>query len=207
MVRRGIWALIALAGLALAFVSFGGWEELNRLLGVVTHRGVAFVDHGISDDEAFLRRPPAELPIRPIDYVRFPRAGFGFVLAHGTGFEINTFRGTVTKDLVGDPDTTIALRLSPPEMDSVYQAMIAMRFFDLPRPHPLFHSEHLVVPSTGTTLEAHSGLAVEHLEWSTFDRRPSDDWKRLDRLILMIEDMVHRKPEWQALPEPNGAYL
>jgi hypothetical protein len=197
--------VVGLAALAVVFVAFGGWDELSRLLGWA-HQPPPFVDHGISDDEAFLKRPPQELPIRPIDYVRFPRAGFSFVLGYSTGFEIDTFHGTVTKDLVEDRDTTVTLRLSPAEMDSIYQAMIAMRFFDLPQPHPPFHEEHMVVPMTGITYEAHAGPAVQRLEWSTGDRRPSDDWKRLHRLVRRIEDMVERKPEWQALPRPRGAY-
>jgi hypothetical protein len=206
MDRKAIGAVLAGAALLVTvFIAFGGWDESSRLLGWA-HQPPPFVDHGISDDEAFAKRPPQELPIRPIDYLRFPRAGFGFILRYSTGFEVDTFRGTMTKDLVLDPDTTITLRLSPAEMDSVYQAMIAMRLFDLPQPHPPFHSESGAQPSYATTLEAHAGSAVEHLEWSTFDQRPSDDWKRLDRLIRMIEAMVEREPEWEALPEPRGGY-
>jgi hypothetical protein len=200
-VSSRVRAIVGLAALVAVFVAFGGWDEFSRLVGWA-HQPPPFVDHGVSDDEAFLKRPPQELPIRPIDYLRFPRVGFGFVLGDNTGFKIDTFRGTVTKDLVEDPDTTIALRLSPAEMDSIYQAMIAMRFFDLPKP-PL---EFGGVPFFITTFEAHAGLAVEHLEWSTLGRRPSDDWKRLDRLTRMIEAMVDRKPEWQALPKSRGAY-
>jgi len=84
--------------------------------------------------------------------------------------------------------------------------MIAMRFFDLPMPRPPFHEESMPVPSFTTTIEARAGLAVEHLEWATFDNRPSDDWKRLYRLVRMIENIVERKQEWQALPKPRGGY-
>jgi len=89
-------------------------------------------------------------------------------------------------------------------MDTVYQTMIAMRFFDLRK--PLYDEESMAQPSFRTTLEARAGLAANHLEWASYDRRPSDEWKRLFRLVRMIENMVWRKPEWNALPEPRGGY-
>ena len=55
---------------------------------------------------------------RPIERRQAP-ANFGFVLETGWGEKVDTFRGLVTKDLVADPDTTIALALSGAELDSV----------------------------------------------------------------------------------------
>jgi hypothetical protein len=65
-----------------------------------------------------------------------------------------------------------------------------------------------MVPSAQISFEAKAGSAEEHLSWSTMkvNERPSDDWKRLDALMRMIDLMVDRKPEWKRLPKPRGGY-
>src|SRR5262245_52009908 len=137
------WKLLAklllLASLIVLVVPQTVWRDLAHWPAQLAY------EQQRRDDEQWRRRPPGELPIRPQDYRRFPRSGFGFVITYGTGTRIDTFRGTATKD-IGDPDTTIDLRLTPAEMDSVYQAMIAMRFFDLPEPYPPFSSQSGMEP-------------------------------------------------------------
>ncbi len=152
------------------------------------------------------KRPPSELAIRPGDFQKYPRQGFGFVLAQAGWDRIDTFSGTVTvnviaSDRAGTTDTTIALALTPTEMDTIYRAVIATRFFDLPEPHPPYTSLGKVSPSTEILLEVRAGTAVKRLQWSNGYTvfHLSDDWKRLNRLVQMIGNMVYSRPECHAL--------
>jgi hypothetical protein len=158
--------------------------------------------------ERRLRRPPPVLPIRPADYVRFPRRGFGFDWSTASGWRVDTFHGTVTEDRMADPDTTIALVLTPTEMDSIYQRVIEIRLFDLPKPRQ---------PAQGPQWDpnsrdewrflARAGLAEQDLVWHTNERLPDDDSKRVIGLMKMIQRIVQRRPEYRALPPPRGHYL
>ena len=71
------------------------------------------------------------------DRERYPRRGFGIVFESQWGFAVDTFAGRVTKDLVSIPDTTIDLRLSDAQLDTLYDAVLRMRLFDYPEPHPI----------------------------------------------------------------------
>jgi len=141
--------------------------------------------------------PPKQLPIRQEDYRHFPRREFGFAIEAATGAKIDTFHGLVTN---GGP-INVGLRLSPAELDSIYQTMIAMRFFDLPEPsppHPFYWGEE----SSFETWVVHAGSIVKTLRLpaDALSGRSSDDWKRLDQLHNMIWGIVRRKPEWRTLP-------
>src|SRR5262245_16464267 len=155
------------------------------------------------------KKPPRKLALRPDDYRKYPREGFGFAIEWDRGFNIDTLHGTLTKDLIENPDTTIAFELSPAEMGSIYEATIAMRFFDLPEPHPPFESHYWSIPyDDSVKVEVRSGSAVKHLAWSTRHviEHPSDDWKRLNRWLSMIGRMVERNPGDLALPMARGGY-
>lgn len=135
--------------------------------------------------------------MRQADFHAFPRKGFGFVIEAPTGARIDTFRGVVTN---GSANPQVPLRLSSAEMDSIYQAMIAMHFFDLPEPsprHPYSWGEDIV-----ETWVVHAGSVVKTLKLpaAALSGRSSDDWKRLYRLHNMVWVMVRRKPAWRTLP-------
>jgi hypothetical protein len=113
--------------------------------------------------------------------------------------------------MVIGPDTTFALTLTSAEMDTIYQAVIAMRFFDLPEPCPPFTPSGTYEPGFGVDhfFEIHAGGEIKRLRWKGgyLVPHPSDDWKSLHELQAMIWRMVERKPEYRALPRPRGGYL
>ncbi len=154
-------------------------------------------------------RPPPALTIRPADYDRYPRASFAFILDDGNGNLVDTFTGRVSKDLVGTPDTTIALTLTASEMDTIYRAVIAMRLFEFTEPYPAFRSGATMVPATHVRLMVRAGGAKRELTWSSgmvSDGPPSNDWKRIYALVKLIRRTVAAHPEYQNLPKPNGYY-
>jgi hypothetical protein len=158
---------------------------------------------------AELFRPAPRLHVRPQDYVRFPRKGFGFVYECSDGSRVDTFKGIVTKDLVALRDSTIPLDLTQAEMDTVYEKFIEIRFFDLPEPHPPYAGIGMM-PNFDIRFSATAGCVTRTLAWNTgrvVGRRvPGPEWKRLGELEDLIWRMVARHAEYRALPEPKGAY-
>jgi hypothetical protein len=155
------------------------------------------------------RRPPRKLAIRSHDYQRYPREAFGFVLEDHWGNRVDTFAGTITRDLIADRDTTITMRLSNAEMDAIYEKAIEIRLFEFPGRLPDRISGSMY-PARRIRLVARAGDARQSLVWDTgglVEGVPSDDWKRRRDLIRLIEGTVRAREEYRALPPPRGNRL
>lgn len=157
-------------------------------------------------------RPPRPMPIRLGDRARYPRQSFGLLLVDRHGFRVDTFAGTASKDLIELPDTTIHLELSEAQMDTLYDAVIQMRYFDYPEPHPPIRANSTFALSNDMIgLRVRAGDATKDLTWNPGDeiaQEPvSDEWKRLRRLVRMVYRMVTSHPAYQALPKPEGYYI
>ena len=146
---------------------------------------------------------------RPIERRQAP-ANFGFVLETGWGEKVDTFRGLVTKDLVADPDTTIALALSGAELDSIYQKVEEVRLFELPVLHAPTNCGG--VPSTWVRLEVRSDTRERQFRWEYWwacsgSLQATKTWKGLVQVVELIRSIVSARPEYKALPRPRGAYM
>lgn len=188
-------------------MSLLGCQPRDREAGVIRYPDIETRDHwrDIRDGVA-----PPELPRRVADQKRFPRATFGFVLEAGYGERIDTFNGVVTKDLVDDPDTTVELKLSDAELDTLYERALAIRLFDYPEPHPLIESMSGMQPHGTMRLQVRAGTRDITLEWDT-GRVPGgktvDEWKRLYEWIRLARKIVANRPEYRSLPGARGGYL
>ena len=151
----------------------------------------------------YITKPPAVLPIRPDDDRRFPLSGFSFKFWNNHGERIDTAEGKVTKDLVGDPDTTTSLVLTKAELDSIRKRMIEIRLFDMESRHPAGFA------AGGGQLEVTAGGVTKRLDCAgvSGESYPPDDWKRMRDLMDFIRDIVAARPEYKALPPARGAYL
>ncbi len=201
------WARIAL--LALAIIACGA------LLRVILYEGSRWVGAGLARAErarleALGRRPPKLLPVGAEDYRRYPRDGFGFVFENNVGDRIDTFAGTCRTELRTLPDTTIALRLTETDLDSIYEVMIRMHFFD---PRQRFESvkvSNACSPPIVLHLFARAGTVTRELTWdvcclsSSYPNRP-DDQKRLIALTALIRRRIDGNSEYRKLPRPRGA--
>ncbi len=150
---------------------------------------------------------PVNLPIRAEDAHRFPRDDFGFVFETGHGEKIDTFSGLVTKDLVTDPDTSIALELTEAELDTIYRKMIAIRLFEFPEVIPMNPGidRH---PSMTMYLKVRAGHALRTIYWKTGapDNSVKREWEGLLQLITLIRQVTDDHAEYQALPPARGVY-
>jgi hypothetical protein len=145
---------------------------------------------------------------RIFDKRRYPRRDFNFVVETGYGFRIDTFSGTVTKDLMGG-DSTIALTLSPAEMDTIYQRTLAIQLFRYPEPHPLIEFNGMSQPHTTYHFYVKAGDHECELNWDSrydYHGETRDEWERLWGLIWLIYDVVNERPEYKALP-PSPVYI
>jgi hypothetical protein len=147
-------------------------------------------------------RPARKLPIRPEDYRKYPRSGFGFILEDGGGGRIDTFAGLAEKPY--GLDTTVALSLAPVDLDSVYHKVIDVRFFDLPTPHPRYpRGQRLGAnPGVGIRLVVQAGVVRKEISWDSRYLEVgalSDDWKRISDLRRLILRKVESSSEYRAL--------
>lgn len=138
---------------------------------------------------------------------------FGLIFRYGVMArnELNTFRGTYTKDMVSDPSITVDLSLSEGELDSIYQKMVEIDFFDYPDEFSVSvlpgESVGMVTPHSSYYFKVEYGSRVKELRWE--DRIINKDEKadKLRELIKLIRDVIESKEEYQRLPEPTSGYL
>jgi hypothetical protein len=140
---------------------------------------------------------------------RAPR-GFAVLYETSNGERIDTSSGRVTKDLVVDPDTTIALKLTAAELDTLYSAIVQLRLLKLPEPHPQQDRGSSMDPYEEITLRIRTASDTRTFSWSTTYRShvdAEDEWRRLSEFIGILRRLPQNHRAYRALPRPRGAYL
>ena len=135
---------------------------------------------------------------------------FGFSVSFGYGKkdEINTFNGTVTKDLIADGIVTIDLVLSDAEMLKVYEKMKEINVMNSKQftPKPIigerceqepYEEDEWKIIMDGKTVEHHiSGKYCE----------PTEDTRQFYALRNFVFSKIKNKDEYIELPEASGGY-
>ena len=140
--------------------------------------------------------------------LRHPRRGFGIQYQESLGKGVDTMRGTVSKDMVVDPDTTIRLALSEGALDTLYALALRDHIFDLPETLPMQVGRHTV----GTEVDIHFRIESDGKQrdwrWEAHNLNYplSDDWKRMVRFLGVLDSIVTTQPAYRALPQPRGVY-
>jgi hypothetical protein len=160
-------------------------------------------------------RPAAPNPSSASDTLAHPFRRFAFLYEDEVGNRIDTIAGTVTKDLgPARADTTIALRLDPVEMRALYDRLIEMNFFSLPRTPPTLSRMRdpgalfTLVPgepsSSWVHIDVRADTSVRRVGWN--ERWPfhvegmSDELRRLHAWINEAWSLFARRAEYRALP-------
>ena len=138
------------------------------------------------------------------------RAAFGFDFATGNGERIDSFSGLVTKDLVDDPDTTIALAFTPAELDSVRREVLASRLFDLPDLRA--PAGCMLEPNTWLQLRVRDGARERLFHWEASwacsdSLRASETRRRVNDIVWRLRGIVEAGPECQEPPRARGFYM
>jgi hypothetical protein len=125
--------------------------------------------------------------------------------------ELNTFKGTYTKDMVMDPPITVELSLSKGEMDRIYQKMVEIDFFDYPDKFsvsvPPDEPIGMVTPYASYYFKVEYDSQIKELRWEDEITNPDEKADRLRELIMFIRDIVESKEEYKKLPEPTSGYI
>ena len=122
--------------------------------------------------------------------------------------EINTFKGTVTKDLIADGTATTELVLTEDEMKTIYMKMQEIniaetknftpksRFGTVCMKEPYEEDEWNIIINGKTITHSISGEYCD----------PTNDAKQLIELRNYVFDIIKSKVEYKSLPESNGGY-
>jgi hypothetical protein len=112
---------------------------------------------------------------------------------------VDTFNGTLTKDLAADGTITVPFWLTLEEQDSILAELNRTGFYDLPN----------TIPGTpGIRLEPDPGPQVLRIEFG--GRVHQVTWfitsgnEQILRLSQFIRDLVESKPEYKNLPPARG---
>lgn len=125
--------------------------------------------------------------------------------------ELNTFNETYTKDMVSDPSIMVNLSLSKEELDSIYQKMVEMDFFNYPDKFsvsvPAGEAVGMVTPHSSYYFKVEYDSKIKELRWE--DEIVNNDEKadRLRGLIKFIKDIIESKEGYKKLPSPTSGYL
>ena len=127
------------------------------------------------------------------------------------GNTLDTFHGTYTKDMILDPAITIDMVLTAEEMDSIYQKMVEIDFFNYPDKFSVDVADNEtkteVTPYPTYFFKVEYSGKTKELLWH--DKYVNSDAQadKLKELINLIKSIIESKAEYQALPEPSGGYL
>lgn len=141
---------------------------------------------------------------------------FGLVFKYGVGArnELDTFHGTYTKDMIGDPPITIPMTLSEEELDRIYEKMVNIGFFDYPDEFevtvPPGGLRGIVAPHSSYYFKVKQEDGFKELSWDAeiIEATTKDEKaERLRELIRLIRDIIEAKPEYRELPEPTSGYM
>jgi hypothetical protein len=140
-------------------------------------------------------------------------SSFSFVLEDDRGFRVDTRAGTVTKDMIADPDTTIRLELSHGDLKAIERAFRSTHLVDVPEPHPAYPpspdgSFVISKPSFVWTLDLEMAGVHRHWQWDTARhvRPPTAEWDALHAAVRTIRDVVDQYADYRALPAASGGY-
>jgi len=128
---------------------------------------------------------------------------FNFIFRYGVGGknEIDTFKGTYTKDMVTEPSITIDFKLSDSEMEGVYKKIEELEIFNITEKNK---DNLIVTPCNSYYLKVQSKSEVKDISWDNCSGTPNE---RLTELSDYITSIIESYEEVKNLPVPEGAYL
>lgn len=138
---------------------------------------------------------------------------FDVVLKYGVGAknELNTIKGTYTKDMVNKPSITTRLCLTREELDSIYLKAMEIDIYNF--------SARMYVPPEGGVIGAVTPYSTYYLEvWNGTENKvlrwtnqyttttEHERYNDIMGLVRLIIEIVESHPEYQKLPEPTAGY-
>jgi len=126
-----------------------------------------------------------------------------------TGFldELNTFEGTMTKDLVMDGSITVSFWLSTPAQDSILERAEQLSFFGLPDTIPVLDGVAIQPDPSPDMLRIRAWDRDHTVVWSYPVDQMNTHAAAVFELSEFIMEIVRQSPVYRSLPEPRGGRL
>ena len=110
-----------------------------------------------------------------------------------------------------DPWITVNLTLSKEEMDSIYQKMVEMDFFNYPDEFKIIvpKGEAYGVYSHGKNFyfKVEYKTRIKELRWYNDISYPDEKAKKIEELSNFIREIIQAKEEFKKIPQPRGGYV
>jgi hypothetical protein len=146
-------------------------------------------------------------PYQPVE------SDFNFIFKYSVqaGNELNTFKGTYTRDMVRGFDVTTRLTLTKDELDQIHQKMIDIDLFNYPDTFKVGPTADGMItmetPYDSYYFKVQAGNETKELSWDAENINPNPQADKLRELIKLIIGIIQSKPAYKALPEPRGGYM
>lgn len=142
---------------------------------------------------------PTLTPIPTAAMPTEPAADFGFIFAYGciNLDVVDTFKHTYTKNTLDKPFASTALTLSPDEMRTIYQGMVAINLFGYPAEYKTGVGS---MPGESYRFTVRNNGQTTTIDWIDVNISTMEA-QRLDDLAKMIIALVETHPEVKQLPE------
>lgn len=148
-----------------------------------------------------------------VQYAIAADANFNLIFRYGVGAknELNTSKGTYTKDMVTDPSITTNLSLPKEDLDIIYQKMLEINFFDYTDKFsvqaPLGESICEQTPANSYYFKVEYDYKIKELSWDDSICNKDAKADKLRELSSLIINIAESKEEYKKLPSPRGGYL
>ena len=113
--------------------------------------------------------------------------------------------------MVMDPAVTIEVTLTAEEMDSIYNEMVEIDFFNYPDKFsvivPPGQAETRVTPYSTYFFKVTYQGKTKELLWHEKMTNSDEKADKLRELIKFIRGIIESKEEYKKLPEPKSGYL
>jgi len=134
---------------------------------------------------------------------------FEFVYSYGVGEKniVDSQKNSYQKDMVCDPVVTNKLELSIEEKELINIAVYENDFFSIPS--DLSQSDNVTcMPESSMTLTVNDQKSGNHtVKWKCGDSEQNPDYKRLMKIINVIDNIISKKDKSLNLPEPSCGYI
>jgi hypothetical protein len=136
---------------------------------------------------------------------------FNIVFRYGVGAknELNTLKGTYTKDMVNKPPITTKLQLTQDELESIHLKALEIDLFDYPwtiHTMPKGDIIGMITPYSTYYVEVWNGTTKNAVVWNNKYDTENEKYYDLMELVHLIIEIILSHPEYQKLPEPTAGY-
>lgn len=132
---------------------------------------------------------------------------FNFIFSFGimAKNQLDTIKGTYTKDMVLEESITTDLKLTDEEMDAIY---LVMKDIDIQNYPEIFtpKSNSYTTPCQTYSIKIYYSGKEKSIYWKDENLSKTKEATQLRELFNKIEQFIYDKEEYKKLPQPTSGY-